>query len=110
MISGLTNQSTGQHQIIGEAISAMGICRRIGHGTDEAESTTRTRPTRPRCRLQVVSRRTDADRGTIEPGGNEADAQALMRMITVFHAGEDNLAGYLDEVKGGRITRAAEHR
>lgn len=37
--------------------------------------------------------------------GNEADAQALMRMITVFHAGEDKLAGYADEVREGRVVR-----
>ncbi|MEE4341443.1 hypothetical protein V2J66_07440 [Pseudomonas alliivorans] len=35
--------------------------------------------------------------------GNESDSQAIMRMITVFHAGEDKLAGYADEVKDGRI-------
>jgi len=28
-----------------------------------------------------------------------------MRMITVFHAGEDKLAGYADEVKDERIAR-----
>lgn len=38
--------------------------------------------------------------------GNEADAQAIFKMITVFHAGEDKLAGYADEVKGGQIIRA----
>ncbi|MEE4634446.1 hypothetical protein V2K98_13060 [Pseudomonas alliivorans] len=37
--------------------------------------------------------------------GNEADAQALMRMITVFNAGEDKLAGYADEVREGRVVR-----
>lgn len=37
--------------------------------------------------------------------GNESDAQAIMRMITVFHAGEDKLAGYADEVRDGRIVR-----
>ncbi len=42
--------------------------------------------------------------------GNEADAQAVLRMCTVFHAGEDKLAGYADEVKYGRMTRTAEHR
>lgn len=40
--------------------------------------------------------------------GNEADAQAVLRMCTVFHAGEDKLAGYADEVKAARIKREAE--
>ena len=38
--------------------------------------------------------------------GNEADAQALLKMCTVFHAGEDRLTAYVDEVKAGQITRA----
>ncbi len=42
--------------------------------------------------------------------GNEVDAQAVLRMCTVFHADEDRLAGYADEVKNGRITRAAEQK
>ncbi|MCI3945516.1 hypothetical protein K0038_02558 [Pseudomonas syringae] len=37
--------------------------------------------------------------------GNEADAQAIFKMITVFHAGEDKLAGYADEVRDGQIVR-----
>ena len=37
--------------------------------------------------------------------GNEADAQAVLKMCTVFHDGEDRLAGYADEVKVGRIVR-----
>ncbi|MCJ2370184.1 hypothetical protein [Pseudomonas sp. RGM 3321] len=37
--------------------------------------------------------------------GNEADAQAIFKMITVFHAGEDKLAGYVGEVRQGRIVR-----
>lgn len=37
--------------------------------------------------------------------GNEADAQAVLKMCTVLHADEDRLAGYLEEVKGGRIIR-----
>lgn len=37
--------------------------------------------------------------------GNEADAQAVLRMCTVFHAGEDKLTGYADEVKAGGILR-----
>lgn len=36
---------------------------------------------------------------------NEADAQAVLRMLTVFHDGEDRLAGYADEVKVGTINR-----
>jgi hypothetical protein len=39
--------------------------------------------------------------------GNEADAQAVLRMCTVFHADEDRLAAYADEVKSGVITREA---
>ncbi|OPA84266.1 hypothetical protein BFW86_24290 [Pseudomonas fluorescens] len=38
--------------------------------------------------------------------GNEADAQAVLKMCTVFHADEDRLAGYADEVRDQRITRA----
>ena len=38
--------------------------------------------------------------------GNEADAQAVLRMCTVFHGDEDRLAGYADEVKTGVIARA----
>lgn len=36
--------------------------------------------------------------------GNEADAQAVLRMCTVFHADEDRLTAYADEVKAGLIT------
>nr|WP_314694214.1 hypothetical protein [uncultured Pseudomonas sp.] len=39
--------------------------------------------------------------------GNEADAQAVLKMCTVFHADEDRLAGYADEVKAGRIVRSS---
>jgi hypothetical protein len=42
--------------------------------------------------------------------GNEADAQAVLKMCTVFHADEDRLAGYADEVKAARIIRAAEQK
>ena len=43
--------------------------------------------------------------------GNEADAQAILKMCTVFHDGEDRLAGYADEVKAGLINRTgAMHR
>ena len=37
--------------------------------------------------------------------GNEADAQAVLRMCTVFHAGEDKLVGYAAEVEVGLVTR-----
>ena len=40
--------------------------------------------------------------------GNEADAQAVLKMCTVFHDGEDRLVGYADEVKAGEITRARQ--
>lgn len=39
--------------------------------------------------------------------GIASDAQAVLKMCTVFHAGEDRLAGYADEVKAGRILRDA---
>ena len=38
--------------------------------------------------------------------GNEADAQAVIRICVVMQAGEDRLAGYADEVRDQRITRA----
>ena len=38
--------------------------------------------------------------------GNEADAQAVIRICVVMQAGEDRLAGYADEVKAGQITRS----
>ncbi|MFO3795750.1 MAG: hypothetical protein ACK8QZ_00470 [Anaerolineales bacterium] len=37
--------------------------------------------------------------------GNEADAQAVLKMCTVLHDGEDRLVGYAKEVKVGRIER-----
>jgi hypothetical protein len=37
--------------------------------------------------------------------GNEADAQALLKMCTVFHADEDRLTAYVEELKAGRIVR-----
>ncbi|MNC43960.1 hypothetical protein D3C75_928490 [compost metagenome] len=37
--------------------------------------------------------------------GNEADAQAVLRMCTVFHADEDRLTAYADEVKARIIVR-----
>ena len=42
----------------------------------------------------------------LSQSGNEANAQAVLKMCTVFHAGEDRLAGYADEVKAGQITRS----
>lgn len=44
----------------------------------------------------------------LSQAGNEADAQAVLRMCTVFHAGEDKLTGYADEVRDGRIVRERE--
>lgn len=41
----------------------------------------------------------------LSQSGHEADAQAVLKMCTVFQAGEDRLAGYADEVKAGRIVR-----
>lgn len=38
--------------------------------------------------------------------GNEADAQAVLKMCQVFHDGEDKLAGYADEVRDGVVVRA----
>ena len=37
--------------------------------------------------------------------GNEADAQALLRMCAVFHADEVRLTAYAGEVGAGRIVR-----
>ena len=37
--------------------------------------------------------------------GNEADAQAVLRMCNVFHADEDRLVGYAGEVEIGLVTR-----
>ena len=45
-----------------------------------------------------------ADR--LSQAGNEHDAQAVIRICQVMQAGEDQLAGYGDEVAAGRITRA----
>ena len=38
--------------------------------------------------------------------GNEADAQAVLRICTVFHDGEDRLVRYVEEVKAGQIDRS----
>lgn len=41
----------------------------------------------------------------LSQSGHEADAQAVLKMCTAFHAGEDRLAGYAVEIAGGRIVR-----
>ncbi|MBD8669806.1 hypothetical protein OQ519_25145 [Pseudomonas lurida] len=41
--------------------------------------------------------------------GNEADAQAVLKMCTVLHADEDRLAAYADEVKAGDIIRSSNN-
>lgn len=38
--------------------------------------------------------------------GNEADAQAILRMCRVLQDGEDRLAAYGDEVRDGVVVRA----
>lgn len=39
--------------------------------------------------------------------GNEADAQAVLKMCTVFHADEDRLTRHTEDVKAGKILRDA---
>ena len=41
----------------------------------------------------------------LSQAGNEADAQAVLRMCAVFHADEDRLVAYAGEVGAGRIVR-----
>ncbi|MDF9893431.1 UNVERIFIED_ORG: hypothetical protein OKW25_002578 [Pseudomonas vranovensis] len=41
----------------------------------------------------------------LSEAGNEADAQAVIRICQVMQAGEDRLAAYGDEVKVGTIVR-----
>ncbi|MBH3360478.1 hypothetical protein [Pseudomonas guariconensis] len=41
----------------------------------------------------------------LSEAGNEADAQAVLRICQVMQAGEDRLNGYGEEVKAGRIQR-----
>lgn len=41
----------------------------------------------------------------LSEAGNEADAQAVIRICQVMQAGEDRLAVYEDEVKAGSILR-----
>lgn len=42
--------------------------------------------------------------------GNEADAQAVLRMCQVFQDGEDRLSGYADEVESGAIERFSKRK
>lgn len=44
-----------------------------------------------------------ADR--LSQAGNEADAQAVLRMCRIFHDGEERLIGYVEEANLGRIVR-----
>ncbi|MGN7441746.1 hypothetical protein [Pseudomonas lactis] len=37
--------------------------------------------------------------------GNEADAQAVLKICRVMQSAEDKLAGYADEVRDGRTVR-----
>ena len=41
----------------------------------------------------------------LSQSGHEADAQAVLKMCTVFQAGEDRLAGYTAEIASGGIVR-----
>ena len=41
----------------------------------------------------------------LSQAGNEADAQAVLKMCTVLHADEDRLVGYAGEVEIGLVTR-----
>ncbi|SOS34732.1 hypothetical protein CFBP6411_03375 [Pseudomonas syringae group genomosp. 3] len=41
----------------------------------------------------------------LSPACNKMDAQAVLKIFTVFHASEDKLIGYADEVKGGLAAR-----
>lgn len=44
----------------------------------------------------------------LSESGQEDEAQEMIRIATRFQAVEDLMAGYADEVKAGRISRAAE--
>lgn len=44
----------------------------------------------------------------LSEAGNEADAQAVIRICQVMQAGEDRLVGYGDEVMAGLILRNTE--
>ena len=41
----------------------------------------------------------------LSQSGHEADAQAVLKMCAVFHAGEDRLVGYAAEISSGGIVR-----
>lgn len=41
----------------------------------------------------------------LSQAGNEADAQAVLKMCSVFNAAEDKLAALVEDVKDERITR-----
>ena len=41
----------------------------------------------------------------LSQSGHEADAQAVLKMCTVFQAGEDRLVGYAAEIASGGIVR-----
>ncbi|MCF6764044.1 hypothetical protein [Pseudomonas fragi] len=41
----------------------------------------------------------------LSQSGHEADAQAVLKMCTVFQAGEDRLAWYVADITGGKIVR-----
>lgn len=41
----------------------------------------------------------------LSQGGNESDAQAVLRICRLMQDGEDRLVGYGEEVKAGRIER-----
>lgn len=42
----------------------------------------------------------------LSQSGNEADAQAVLKMCLVFNAAEDKLAALVEDVKDERIVRA----
>lgn len=42
----------------------------------------------------------------LSQSGHEVDAQAVLRMCAVFHAGKDRLVVYTDKVKVGQIIRS----
>ncbi len=46
----------------------------------------------------------------LSEAGQEDDARELIEIATRFQAVEDQMAGYADEVKDGRIIRTAEQR
>ena len=46
----------------------------------------------------------------LSQAGNEADAQAVLRMCAVLHADEDRLTAYASEVGVGKIVRGKIER